>query len=148
MGSPVRCVCTSISPGKHVALDRSITDDPVAALEAAGPTAVIIPFPSNAIIWSASIRLVRTSSSFPQRTAPGAATASGAATAAITNESISRVLRIKPPSVVSYYAKPCSIHPDARLWKMKRALFRQGVDSVRVNGNDLVPCPHSGAGGD
>jgi hypothetical protein len=84
-----------------VALDKSIgADPPGAEVEAAGPTAVIVPFASNTMTWSVSIRPDRTSRSLPQRTAPGAAKPKGAASViASTNNSINKILRIHPPSV-------------------------------------------------
>src|SRR3977135_2881624 len=85
--------------GRQVAFERSsAATPPVGEVEAAGPTAVIMPFASKTITWSASIRPDRTSTSLPQRTAPGAAKANGAAKAIkITNESTSRILRINSP---------------------------------------------------
>src|SRR5215469_17116284 len=62
-------VCTSIRPGKQVARERSIAD-PIEP--EAGPTEVMTPSASNVTIWSDNNCPLRTSSSFPQYTAPGA----------------------------------------------------------------------------
>src|ERR1700687_1932028 len=77
-GSPVRCVCTSTSPGRHVAFETSIAVTPFGSfVEDEELTEVIVPEASKTTIWSLSILPERTSRSFPQRTAPGAQKARG-----------------------------------------------------------------------
>ncbi len=124
----MRCVCTSIKPGRHVAPDKSAgAAPPGAEVEAAGPTAVIVPFESNTMTWSVSIRPERTSSSLPQRTAPGAAkTRDAASVITNTNERNSRILRINPPQFwMALNLKPCSIHLEASVWETEaRRLLR------------------------
>src|SRR5215831_17411742 len=75
-GSLVRWVCTSISPARQVACDRSTAVMPSGnVVEESAATEVMIPMASNTTTWSLRTRPARTSISFPQRTAPGAACA-------------------------------------------------------------------------
>jgi hypothetical protein len=69
-------------------LERSIGVTPCGSgADAEAPTAVIVPFSLKVTTWSESILPDRTSSSFPQRTAPGPASSAGA------NVKISRQMR-------------------------------------------------------
>src|SRR5437879_4934098 len=57
-GSPVRCVCTSIRPGRHVLFERSIAMTPLGSLVAeVGPTEMIVPEASNTTVWSLSMNI-------------------------------------------------------------------------------------------
>src|SRR5260370_27708020 len=106
LGSPVRWVCTSIKPGRHVALDKSMGAAPLGAdVEAAGPTAVIVPIASNTMSWSVSMRPDRTSKSLPQRKAPGAANVNGAVT--ITASTKQHIHRIRPISLPHFDRSDC-----------------------------------------
>jgi hypothetical protein len=106
----VRCVWTSIKPGRHVALERSTTVTPPGVKrESAEPTAVIVPPASKTMTWSTSVRPERASRSLPQRTAPGAPRASGDATR--TARSANRNWRIgTAPLQENGWTKHRSIH--------------------------------------